>query len=248
MVSIYAISDPHLPVKTQVSKFNVPTDYFQRVSSHLEQVNPDILLIAGDLVWGLDISEIKVELNLIRELPGKFKFFVEGNHDSWVDRLNQTYSNAQKKMYELFSTLDFYYIGGRARIVTLDTIKIGICGARGFAFDNYEKPIVDENLFRKNELESLDKSLSELKDINKTEKIAYNICLLHYPPTMSIYKKKRKGDEEFINHIHETKLVNKIIFGHIHLDEDLQLYSKNKDIELLCTTLDKNNYLAVRVS
>ena len=81
MPSIYAISDTHLPIQIQIEKYGAPLDYFQQVSNHLEQINPDILLIAGDLVWASKISEIQKELELIRELPGKLKFFIEGNYD-----------------------------------------------------------------------------------------------------------------------------------------------------------------------
>lgn len=247
MPGIFAISDLHLPTQTQISKYGAPSDYFQQVSNYLEQINPDILLIAGDLVWGSDISEIQVELDLLQELPGKLKFFIEGNHDIWVDRLSTSYSVAQQKMYERFSTPKFFYIGGRASIVSINSIKVGICGARGFAFDPYEKPIEDELLFRKNELESLDKSLFELKNIIKTEHTTINLCLMHYPPTVSVFKNHRIEDEEFIKHIHDTEIINKVIFGHVHIDEDLRLYTKKEKIELYCATIDRNNYNAIKV-
>ena len=245
--SIFAISDPHLPTQTQIHKYNAPKDYFQQVIDHLERMSPDILLIAGDLIWGSDISEIQNELDILQNLPGKFKFFVEGNHDLWVDRLSPTYSEAQKKMYKLFSSPEFFYIGGRAIIVSLNSIKIGICGARGFAFDQYEKPIEDEVLFRKNELESLKRSLVQFKNLVKTEDTAINLCLMHYPPTISVFEKSRIGDEEFIKYIHDTKLINKVIFGHIHLEEDLRIYTKKKEIELYCATIDRNNYKPIKV-
>jgi len=247
MVIIYAISDPHLPVQTQVRKFNVPHNYFQQIKNQLKRVNPDILLIAGDLVWGSDISEIQEELENLRELPGKFKFFVEGNHDMWVDRLSPDYSEAQQKMYELFSSPKFFYIGGRATIISLNSIKVGICGARGFAFDPYEIPIVDKKTFRKNELESLEKALTEFKDITKIDKTIINLCLMHYPPTMSVFKKNRIENEEFFELIHDSEIINKVVFGHAHLDEDLRLYTKKEKIELYCATIDRNNYNAIKV-
>jgi len=247
MPGIFAISDPHLPIQTQIHKFNAPKDYFQRIINHLEHVNPDILLIAGDLIWGTDISEIQKELDILQNLPGKFKFFIEGNHDIWVDRLSPAYSEAQQKMYKLFSSPEFFYIGGRASIISLNSIKIGICGARGFAFDEYEKPIEDEFLFRKNELESLKRSLNELKNIVKTEHTTINLCLMHYPPTISVFKEERIGDDGFINYIHDTEIINKVIFGHIHIEEDLRLYTKKEEIELYCATVDRNNYTAIKV-
>jgi predicted phosphohydrolase len=103
MPGIFAISDLHLPTQTQISKYGAPSDYFQQVSNYLEQINPDILLIAGDLVWGSDISEIQAELDLLRELPGKLKFFIEGNHDIWVDRLSTSY---RRKGFYCFDKFD----------------------------------------------------------------------------------------------------------------------------------------------
>ncbi|KKL65991.1 hypothetical protein LCGC14_2149450 [marine sediment metagenome] len=247
MPGIFAISDPHLPIQTQINKYKVPSDYFQQVINHLESVNPDILLIAGDLVWGSDITEIQADLDLLRNLPGKLKFFIEGNHDLWVDRLSISYSEAQQKMYERFSTSKFYYIGGRASIVSIDSIKVGICGARGFAFDPYEKPIENELLFRKNELESLDKSLYELKNKIKIEHTAINLCLMHYPPTNSVFKNQEIEDEKFIEHIQNTEIINKVIFGHVHIEENLRLYTKKESLELYCATIDRNNYNAIKI-
>ena len=150
-------------------------------------------------------------------------------------------------MYELFSTPEFFYIGGRASIISINSIKVGVCGARGFAFDSYEKPIEDELLFRQNELESLEKSLIELKNMVKTEQTVINLCLMHYPPTVSVFKNDRNGDEEFIKLIHDAEIINKEIFGHIHIEEDLQLYTKKEKIELYCATIDRNNYNAIKV-
>ena len=247
MPGIFAISDPHLPTQTQMSKFGAPSDYFQQVSNHLEKIDPDILLIGGDLVWGSDISEIQLELDLLRNLPGKLKFFIEGNHDLWVDRLGTSYSEAQQEMYERFSTSKFFYIGGRASIVSMDSIKIGICGARGFRLDKYEKPIENEILFRKNELESLDRSLYELKNKIKMEHTAINLCLMHYPPTNSVFKNQEIEDEKFIEHIQNTEIINKVIFGHVHTEENLRLYTKKENLELYCATIDRNNYNAIKI-
>ena len=58
MHSIYAIGDLHLPVMTHIRKFNVPSDYFDRISNHLLLKNPEILLLAGDLVWNDNIHNI----------------------------------------------------------------------------------------------------------------------------------------------------------------------------------------------
>ena len=70
---------------------------------------------------------------------------------------------------------------------------------------------------------------------------------MHYPPTISVFKNNRFGDEEFINHIQNSEIITKVIFGHVHLEDDLRLYTKKDKIELYCATIDRNNYNAIKV-
>lgn len=247
MPGIYTIADPHLPVRTQVKKYAVPEDYFTRLSEYLEQKEPEILLIAGDLIWGSDFQEIQESLNLIRDLPGKIKFFVEGNHDIWVERLGNSFHKIQEKMYEEFSSPGFYYIGGRASIFTINSIKVGICGARGFAFDTNNKPTEEDLILHKLELKALDNALSQLNEIVKVEQTTMNLCLLHYPPTVSVFKNPRFGGEEFLNHLSDSKLINKVIYGHVHIEKDIQLYAKIKNIELYCASMNLHDYNPLKI-
>lgn len=247
MPGIFAISDLHLPTHIQISKYDVPTDYFQRVFNYLEQHDPDILLIAGDLIWGSDFHLVQKEIALLRSLPGRLKFFIEGNHDLWVDHLGNSYKEAQKVMYRYFSTPEFYYIGGRASNISLNSIKVGICGVRGFSFDQNEKPTEKDLIRRKNELDALNQSLEQLKALISLQPTSMNMCMIHYPPSVSVFRMPRMEDNEFFNRIRDSGIINKIIFGHVHIDNDLQLYTKIGEIELYCATIDKNNYEAVKI-
>ena len=247
MTGIYSIADPHLPVRTQVKKYDVPEDYFSRLSEYLEQKEPDVLLIAGDLIWGSDFQEVQESLNLIRGLPGRYKFFVEGNHDIWLERLGNSFYEIQGKMYEEFSSPDFYYIGGRALIFSIDSTKIGICGTRGFAFDTNNKPTEEDLKFHKLELKTLENALSQLNELVKVEQTTMNLCLLHYPPTVSVFNDSRIGGEEFLNHLSNSKLINKVIYGHVHIEKDIQIYTKIKNIELYCASINLHDYKAIKI-
>ena len=258
MPSIFAIADIHLPVQTQVLKFGVPPDYFHRISQYLLLKNPEVLLIAGDLVWGDDIRNVQAELSQIKSLPSKIKFFIEGNHDLWVDRLGDSYFETQQQMYDRFSTPSFFYIGGRASIITLDVnnaidgmkkdpIKIGICGARGFAFDPNKSPTGDDFILRNSELESLDQALSHLKALLETEDTLMNFCIVHFPPTTQIFSDHRSGDEEFLQRIQNSGIIDRVVFGHVHVDDYLRLYTRLNHLELFCATTDRRNYGAVKV-
>ena len=247
MPGIYAIADPHLPVRTQVKRYGVPDDYFARLSEDLEKKKPDVLLIAGDLIWGSNFQEIQEGLNLLRALPGKTKFFLEGNHDIWVESLGNSFYKTQKKMYKEFSTLDFYYIGGRASIFSINSTKVGICGARGFAFEAINKPTEEDLKLQKLELKVLDKALSQLNEMVKIEQTTMNLCLLHYPPTVNVFNNPRFGGEVFLNHIYNSKLINKVIYGHVHIEKDLQLYAKIKNVELYCASINLHNYNGIKI-
>ena len=48
----------------------------------------DIVLIPGDLSWGISYSEAKPDLDFIDSLPGR-KFICKGNHDYWWTSLKR---------------------------------------------------------------------------------------------------------------------------------------------------------------
>jgi predicted phosphohydrolase len=247
MPGIYAISDPHLPVDVQVSKYHVPTDYFQHLHNFLAKKKPDVLLITGDLIWGSDMTAVQTELALIRKLPGKYKFFIEGNHDLWVDNLGNNLDEARQRMYEKYSTLDFYYLSGRAYIVSVGAVKIGLCGAQGFAYDQNKAPTNIELQRCDYELQQLNRALANLRELTTKTPTQFNICLIHYPPTVSVFELPRKADNDFFNRIRVSKSIHKIVYGHVHVEKDLKLVSHDSGIELSCASIDRNNYEAIKI-
>jgi predicted phosphohydrolase len=247
MPGIYAISDPHLPVDVQISKYHVPTDYFQHLHNFLAENKPDVLLICGDLIWGSEFNAVQTELELIRNLPGEYKFFIEGNHDLWVDHLGFNLDEARQRMYEKFSTPDFYYLSGRAFIVSVGSVKIGLCGAQGFAYDQ-AKATTNIGLQRREyELQQLNRALASLRELTTNTPTQFNICLIHYPPTVSVFELPHKTDDEFFNRIRASKLIQKIVYGHVHVEKDLKLVSHDSGIELSCASIDRNNYEAIKI-
>jgi hypothetical protein len=72
---ISAFGDTHLPIKSYVNDYNVPKDYFTKLILDLRNQNPDILLIAGDLLSEHCVNDYESELDHIRALPGKIKIF-----------------------------------------------------------------------------------------------------------------------------------------------------------------------------
>ena len=101
-MSIYAIGDLHLSFAPGVEK---PMDIYgsawnghaQRLKENwVELIRPeDTVILAGDISWGLKLSEAVYDLEWIDRLPGK-KVIFKGNHDLWwsgIGKLNRLYDS-----------------------------------------------------------------------------------------------------------------------------------------------------------
>lgn len=92
-MKVFAISDLHL--STQVEK---PMDIFgDGWQNHFEKISDDwearvkdtdIVLLGGDISWGIKISEAKADYDLVDRLKG-IKVIVKGNHDYYWSSLNK---------------------------------------------------------------------------------------------------------------------------------------------------------------
>jgi uncharacterized protein len=91
---IWAIADLHLafgvPNKA-MDAFGEPwIGYADKIKQNWEQsISPeDLVLIAGDISWGMKLEEAKLDLEWIHHLPGT-KVLLRGNHDYWWSSLKQ---------------------------------------------------------------------------------------------------------------------------------------------------------------
>ncbi|MDD1776979.1 MAG: metallophosphoesterase [Candidatus Helarchaeota archaeon] len=227
-MKIIAFGDPHLGnTEKMVERFHYPPNYFEQLSHNLELETPiaELLIIAGDLVWGTDFSEAVDQLDALQTLKAKNISFIEGNHDWWLPQ----YST----MYAFFNSRSFYFLSGRTFILE----NVGICGIRG----------TDKEASTKTrELRLLENALTELS------KAAINlvICVIHFPPTSLIFQ---NPDESFAEDNYFSLMeefgVNKIVYGHCHADQNYRIkpYLKIDNIELYCTSLDYFNWSPVRI-
>ena len=128
-MALYAIGDLHLSLGT-----NKPMDvfgpkwanYVERIQENFSKLNDDdVIVIAGDISWGMSLEQSLPDFQFIDALPGR-KILLKGNHDYWW--------GTASKMKKFFAEHD---------ITTLDILynnaffygDHAICGTRGWFYE-----------------------------------------------------------------------------------------------------------------
>ena len=199
-MKIFAIGDLHLSFDERVEK---PMDIFgdnwvnhyDKVKEYWEELvtADDVVMIPGDLSWGLRLEEAMADLDWISSLPGR-KVLTKGNHDLWwtsITKLNKIYGDKL-----VFLQNHCYPVDD----------EICICGSRGWicpgteAFDSHDEKIYNRELIR------LRASLEEAKSFGAKTIIA----ALHYPPTND--KMQGSGFTDLLTEYG----VKTCVYGHLH--------------------------------
>ena len=197
-MKIFSISDLHLSsvVDKPMDIFGDNWDnYFEKIKESWQAnvTDEDIVLICGDISWGMRMEEAIPDINEISRLNGT-KIMIRGNHDYWWQSISLVRKILPPKMY----------------CIQNDAIKLGkyiFCGSRGWSVpeenfeSNQDKKIFDREYLR------LELSLKSAKALQKDEdKI---ILMIHYPPFNT---KLKNGYTDLF----EKYGVSACIYGHIH--------------------------------
>ena len=200
MMKIYAISDLHLS-----SSCDKPMDIFGgKWENHTEKIKEkwkekvtdnDLVLIAGDISWGMKLEEAVSDLEWIDKLPGK-KVIIRGNHEYWWKSISAVREILPPSIWAIQNDATKYE-------------NFVICGTRGWVVPENNKPLSDEDMkIYKREVERLKLTLDAASKL-KTDDDKL-ICMIHYPPFTG-----ERGDTEFTKLFEEYK-VDAVVFGHIH--------------------------------
>lgn len=198
-MKIFAISDLHLSIASDkpMNVFGGSWEgYWEKIKENwLNKVTEnDVVLIAGDISWGMSLEQALPDLEAIAALPGK-KVLTKGNHDYWWS----TY----KKITSL-NLENMYFIQNNA-VKIRDYI---FCGTRGWTVDDdddfspEDKKIYDREVIR---LGLTLKSAEQLRVNGETI-----VGMIHYPPF-----NYRFEDSDFTK-LFEEYGVKKVIYGHLH--------------------------------
>lgn len=209
-MAIYAIGDPHLSLVV-----NKPMDVFgPRWAGHTVRflqnweatVGPeDIVLVPGDISWGMTIEEALPDLQEIDRLPGR-KLMVQGNHDYWWQSL--------KKLRELpLSTISF--IQNDAVLLPEGCVPgvagpVAVCGTRGWITPGDRSWADDPEHNEKIYLREVGRLKLSLEAGRKAGAAAF-VVMLHYPPVADDH-----APTGFTDLLEGWGNVLVCVYGHLH--------------------------------
>lgn len=195
-MAVYTIADLHLSFGT-----NKPMDVFPGWSNYTERIqqnwqklvtNDDTVVIAGDISWAMNLSQIYNDFSYIHQLNGR-KIILKGNHDYWWTTKTKMDKYIAENGFDSISILhnNYFVADGTA-----------ICGSRGWFYDAEED--ADKLI--------LNREVGRLKmSIEPAVQAGYEpVVFLHYPP---IYNNTEC--EEIMSVLREYH-IKKCFYGHIH--------------------------------
>lgn len=196
---IFAIADLHLSLNENVDK---PMDIFgsgwENHTARLEHNwkkeirEEDIVVLPGDLSWGLKFEEALPDLEWIHNLPGT-KVAFKGNHDLWWSGI--------KKLNALFD--DMHFVQNEAFMASED---LAICGARGWVIPGTDDFTEHDQKIYDRELRRLENSLKDAVSSGARE----ILVAMHYPPAYI-----KKPTTEFTKVLHKYGITH-CVYGHLH--------------------------------
>lgn len=195
---IFAIGDLHMDHSGQK-----PMDIFGErwighenkiVESWKNQVKEDdLVLIPGDVSWGLKLEDSLPDLKLVDSLPGK-KIIIKGNHDYWWESMSKLNNLGLSSIEFMRNSSSFFG-------------DVGIAGTRGWISrdsDGFDEN--DEKIYKR-ELLRLENSLKGIG-----QNFGKKIVLLHYPP---FDNELRPNDFVEVMKKHNVDIC---IYGHLHAE------------------------------
>ena len=224
-MKVFAVSDPHLSFTAEkpMSIFGaVWENHWEAIAADwLEKVGADdIVLLPGDISWGMTTDEARKDLETIGAMPGK-KIYVKGNHDYWWGSLSKIRGILPEGSY----------------CIQNDALKFGkfiFCGSRGWSVPEIGvKPNPnDEKLLRREQLR-LELSLKAAEKLATGDPQEIKIGMMHFPPFDS-----RMSSTPFTD-LFAKYGVKKVVYGHLHGQKcRAELRSVKNDVEYYLTSCD----------
>ena len=216
---LFALSDPHLSLGG-----DKPMHVFgSQWDNHVERLREgwlsavgvdDIVLVPGDISWGMRLEDARPDLEFLAGLPGE-KVFLRGNHDYWWQSLGKMRGLGLERVH--FLQNNHVVIGGMAvggsRLWDFPGIWWGYVSNRDNDEVAEEKREVggkrgrgeDVEKIRERELQRLALSLGQLP-----KEAELRVAMTHFPPL------GEDGEATEITKLIGSFGIDVCVFGHVH--------------------------------
>lgn len=194
-MALYAIGDLHLSLTADKSMevFGPAWEnYVARIEASLSQLTAeDVLVLAGDTSWGIDMAQAEADFRFLEQFPCK-KLLIKGNHDYWWSTVSKMKGFFSEKG---FTTLDFLH--NNCHVYG----DYALCGTRGWFLEEEQKP---------HNAKVLNREVGRLEASLKAAEGRPILCFLHYPPLYQGYQCPE------ILSVLEKYPVEQCCYGHLH--------------------------------
>lgn len=168
-MALYAIGDLHLSLTADkpMEVFGPAWEnYTERIGDALSRLTAgDVLVLAGDTSWGIDLNEAEADFRFLDQFPCK-KYLVKGNHDYWWSTVSKMKNFFTEKG---LTTLDFLH--NNCALYG----DYALCGTRGWFFEEDQKPHNAKVLNR--EVGRLETSLKAAEDGPSSASFTIRRCI-----------------------------------------------------------------------
>lgn len=195
----------------------------ERLFAKIKELNPDIVVITGDLVDG-ENDNYWVALDFMKELTKLYRvYYIIGNHEQKA--LIKKYKNEYKEYFEKLYNMDFVNLDNKKVEIQKENSKINLYGLT-IPYSCYKY------LFQSTENTDIDKDflVEKLGDIDSNQ---FNILLSHTPSYFEEYE-KWGADLILCGHVHGGIIRIPFLGGLLSPDRkffpkyDLGVYTKDK--------------------
>lgn len=196
-MAIYAIGDLHLS-----GAIPKPMTIFdEKWENHWQKVceawrcsigDEDLVLIPGDISWGMSLEQAKLDLDAIAELPGQ-KLLLRGNHDYWWSSSTRVRSILKENMFILQN--DCFVFEGKA-----------VCGTRGWILPHAQDFTAHDQKILNRETIRLELSLQSAQ----ARGYEISVVMMHYPPH------NERAEANAFTALFDKYHVKEVVFGHVH--------------------------------
>ena len=250
-MTIWAIADLHLSFGVKGKEMDV---FGEKWTNHAEKLErnwremisqEDLVLIAGDISWGMHLEEAMADLKWIDALPGT-KVMIKGNHDHWWKSVSKVRAALPPSIHVIYNDAFLWK-------------DVAIAGSRlwenadisyGKYIDFRETPGVnvhkkedteqerkhDEKVF-KNEMNRLAWSIDAMDSNAK-----HRIVMVHYPPS-----DPEKHDSSVMRLLHNEE-IDICLYGHLHnLKPDAPTDFTYNGVRVMCTACDFIDFKPIKL-